>query len=329
MNKTKKAILIASAVFLVCILGAGTMVGILYSTGSDLSSFWNIFGGNKFRVEETASLPLDGITALSVDCMSGNIVITDAQEPRVELKGNIIARERKEKYLDVSTQDGKLNVVFDFDAVFPDTFMTDVRMTVYLPKDSGLDLQVTSASGNFNMDGMQLGNATISHTSGETILNGCAGKKLDISTSSGNTGISGADFTDIHVGCQSGNITIKDTNANATVRNTSGSVDLSEVYGTLDINNTSGGITVGLAKTGFKEMNFNVTSGNVTVYLPKEAAFDLLAKATSGNISSDFNISVSGKLSSIAGKDVVGACNGGGEDIHITTISGNINIRQK
>ncbi|MHB1313997.1 MAG: DUF4097 family beta strand repeat-containing protein [Christensenellales bacterium] len=329
MSNMKKVVLITSVVLLLCLIGAGITLGIYYARGNDLSSFWNIFENYKIELNETVALPLEGVSDILVDCSSGDIVVTDAKEARVELRGNLVAREAKEKYLSVSVEDGKLSVIFDFNhGSFPDVIMADIDLTVYLPKDLGLNLQVFSSFGNLTTENMQFGDVAVSHASGDIFISGCTGGTLDINVSSGNTHIRNAGFSDIGVVCQSGDIDVSDTGANLSVRNTSGKVEVSDVYGLLKIVNTSGDITVDLSKTDFGAMDLSVTSGNVRVFLPKEAAFNLTAKATSGNIDIDFPIKDSGNHSTFTGKEVAGVCNGGGKEISIDSLSGDIKLKQ-
>ncbi|MDD5018493.1 MAG: DUF4097 family beta strand repeat-containing protein, partial [Eubacteriales bacterium] len=329
-STTKKVVLILTGIVLVCVIGAGIVLGAYFGGGNDLSSFFNLFGENNITVDESESLDLDGVSDIVVACTSGDILIAEGDQARAELKGTVLAREEQDKYLSVSEKDSVLTVRFDIVPVFGNVIMSDIKMTVYLPRELLIDMQINCASGDIAMRGVRYGDVKISNASGNVDITGCEGGDMDIDISSGNIKISDAVFDIIGIIGRSGNINVENTEGDLGVQNTSGDVNVIATYGTLDISVTSGSVTVDLSGEEVAAMDIGVTSGNAILFLDHDAAFDLTAKTISGNTDTDFDILVSGVPdSSPAGDSISGQVNGGGGMVSITVTSGNIYINEK
>jgi hypothetical protein len=240
--------------------------------------FFGIFRGSRVTVDETHELDLDGVTALSVNCASGTVKVIPGDEPKVTMTGALWTPEQKDEYLSVTENDGRISVVFELDtALFS---WSDIDITVTLPKDCGLNLDLACASADTTLQNLRLGDVSINCASGRTNFTDCTGGALDINTASGGVDIEGCAFDSIHTVCQSGDIDIRDTQGATTVRCTSGRVSITEVEGALDISNTSGGVTVQLTNKEIQPINIDVTSGSLALYLNAEAAFNLDAQTT-------------------------------------------------
>ena len=72
--------------------------------------------------------------------------------------------------------------------------------------------------------------------------------------------------------------------------------------------------------------SFKCHSGTVTLTIPADSAFDLDAKTFSGSISSDFEITMRGRISK---KRIQGSVNGGGAEVEIDTFSGSVRLKKK
>jgi DUF4097 and DUF4098 domain-containing protein YvlB len=256
-------------------------------------------------------------------------MIKQSDEAKATLGGDVLSFEKKEKHLDIYQQNGALHIKLDLNATFPN-FSTDFKLTVGLPRTSGLDMKIFHTSGNIKMEAQQLGEVIISSISGNTEILGCAGESIKVEKISGQTQISNAEFGSIDAVCKSGDIRVEDSYANLKVRNTSGSINIKDVTGSIDIDMTSGSAIVDLAQKDLAPIDISATSGNIILNLNKDAAFDLSAKTTSGSIYTGFDVSISGNLLSLfIGRNVSGTCNGGGENINIVVVSGKIDINKK
>ncbi len=332
MSNTKKVVLIVTGVLLVCLIGAGIVVGVFYAQanrdGNHVSNFFGLFSGSRVTVDETHELDLNGVSTLTVDCASGNVTVKPGDEAKVEMTGSLWTPEQKDEYLRVTNEAGKLSVKLDIDSTFFN--WVDIDIVVTIPEDSGLNLGVSAASADTVVQQLALGNVSVACASGKVQISDVTGGALDIGTASGAVRIENSEFASVRSTCQSGDIDIRDTKAPATVHCTSGRINITDVTGALDISNTSGGVTVDLSQKDIEPIKVNITSGTLNVYLNGEAAFDLYASTTSGGIQCDFDRLVSGNAQGgIVGDKVSGECNGGGASVTLETVSGSINIKKK
>ena len=248
-------------------------------------------------------------------------------EPKVDVTGSLLTHEEQDQYLSVSENNGEITVKFDLeDMIFN---YVDIDIVVYLPEDSGLNLNVTCASANTTVRQLALSDVSVTCASGKTSISDCTGNALDIGAASGSVSVEGCAFESIRTGCQSGNIELRNTEGAATVQCTSGRITIVDVKGALDIGNTSGGVTVELSQQEIDPIDINVTSGSIKLRLNAQAAFDLDADTTSGGIQCDFDRMVSGSSSGgVVGDHISGAVNGGGVSVTLSTVSGGIEIRK-
>lgn len=327
MSNTKIVVLIVVGVLVVCLIGAGIVLGLYFTQHGDNKDFFGMFRGSRVTADETHALNLDGVTSLNVECSAGTVTVLPGDKAEVSMTGTLWTPDQRDEYLSVSETNGKLSVVFDLDtALFS---WSDIDITVTLPKDCGLDLRLACASANTNLEDMTLGNVSVSCASGRAAISGCTGGTLDINTASGGIKLEDSAFSTVMIGCQSGDIDIRGTQGDTTVRCTSGTVKVTDVTGALDINNTSGSVTVDLAQKEIDPISIDVTSGSLTLYLNADAEFDLDADTTSGGISCDFDRTVTGGSSgSIVGDHISGTVNGGGVSVSLRTVSGGINIKK-
>ena len=134
------------------------------------------------------------------------------------------------------------------------------------------------------------------------------------------------------------------------VENVDGVLEITNVNGDIRLNNISGSAVAntvnGLLKVNFKTvdtkspMAFSTLNGNVDVTLPPTAKFDLKMKSDQGDIYSDFDVDVDKAVQQATktSKDgmykvsiedwVKGKVNGGGSEIMMKNMNGNIYVRK-
>ncbi len=326
MSTTKKVVLITTCVLVVCLIAAAVIIGTNFGrVGSN--GWFGLFSSKSAAIEESASLDLAGIETVNVDCVSGHINITPG-EPGAKLTGSILTSSPKEKYLVVSKQGSTLTVKFDADMIFPQTINADVTLSVALPEDSKVNLNVTGASADTELNGFSsLSDVRVDSASGAARVNGCTGNRLKINLTSGLIDVTDAAFKNVDTGCVSGDVNLKNISGSANVSSTSGTVNINSVLGELQVNSTSGNVLLSQPQQDLKAMRVDVTSGNIDLKLNPKAAFNLTADSTSGGIKTDFDVTVSGNVSEdFIGDSLSGKINGGGELLDLYTTSGGIRI---
>jgi DUF4097 and DUF4098 domain-containing protein YvlB len=231
--------------------------------------------------------------------------------------------------------------------------------TVY-PKDRSLNRKIKNFSVNYWLVIPSQAEADLNSVSGDVYAEKIGGD-LEASTVSGDVEIRDAsrfargksisgDVTvsnvsnGVNCNSVSGDIDAEDITGDADLKTVSGDISLKNIKnGDVDAETVSGGIEL-IDVKGAMEVDAEALSGKVEyvgdinsngryymkshsggIYLriPGNSAFDLKAKTFSGSIDSDFDITVSGKISN---KELYGTVNGGGADIEVKTFSGNVHI---
>jgi len=134
----------------------------------------------------------------------------------------------------------------------------------------------------------------------------------------------------IESGCEKqDSIHIKDMKSELEINNCH-SIDLVNVSGPLVLSTVSGDINVIINNiSGNKPSSITTISGDVDVTLPATAAVNLEMKTTTGKIYSDFVFETPKKnVESADNNEIKTKLNGGGSDLKISDISGNIYLRK-
>ncbi len=325
MSKTTKVVLIVTAVMVICIIGAAVTFGVMYNGGGPLN-LKNIFSGITIDVDEKADFDLDGVTRLNIENVSGRIYVKTG-EAHATLTGRIVTNKEQEEFLSVKNEGGTLTVRSDIDTIYPQYVNGDMVLTVYLPADLGLDTAISGASASAQIDGIRFGKLSVNSASGSVDINNCAGSTLNINVVSGEVNAAHLVFESVAANTTSGGVTVDGVSGSVNAGSVSGTVRVSNAAGSVDISNTSGNASVVQSQEDVQPIRIHNISGSINVALNPNAAFMLNVNSTSGSFNTDFDITVSGKLSkSVVGEDIEGAVNGGGSAVELSTVSGGISV---
>jgi lia operon protein LiaG len=108
------------------------------------------------------------------------------------------------------------------------------------------------------------------------------------------------------------------------------SIKLKNVSGPLVLSNISGNINVVFTELSLgKPISIASVNGEIDVTLPAKAPVNLEMRTVSGNMYSDFDFHTDSKdIQRVGGNSVRASLNGGGTDLRITNVSGNIYLRK-
>ena len=144
----------------------------------------------------------------------------------------------------------------------------------------------------------------------------------------------------------SGGLQVSDVKGDVDLTTVSGSITASRIKGSIDAETSSGPISLteisepktvrakvlsgkivydGQILAGGK-YSFESFSGSVTVTVPAASGFELEAETFSGSISTDFAVTMQGKIDR---KEIRGVVNNGGAALRIKAFSGSIAIKKK
>src|SRR5699024_3715128 len=113
----------------------------------------------------------------------------------------------------------------------------------------------------------------------------------------------------------------------------SGNINLKNITGPVVAHSTSGDIDIVFSHlSNATPSSISVISGHIDVTLPASAKVDLNLSSFSGEIYTDFDIqrkNENSHLQQIGGRHVKGMLSGGGAEMKLKTISGNIYLRKE
>jgi len=281
------------------------------------------------KFEKTVAIAKDG--KVDVRNISGSIEVRtwDRAEVKIEAlkvsKASSLSRaeENAQKVtIEVNKEDSTLWI----ETKYPETRIRSLSVSVSynLTIPSKAAIEASSVSGGIRLENI--------------------GGTVDASTTSGSVKLMNAEKgADLHT--TSGGIEVKNVTGDVDINVTSGSITATQIKGSVSAETVSGGIKLldisEASVVKAKALSGSVTyegeiksdgryslqthSGRIEIRIPSGSAFDLEAKTFSGSINSDFDITISGKISK---REVRGSVNGGGANVKLTAFSGGIYIKK-
>ena len=302
------------------------------------------------KFDKTVKLAGDGRVELSN--VSGDVTVKTWNRNEVKIDALKVsratskekARENADKVKIVVSNEGDLvRVKTEYPKEKKDNKNLHVSITYVLTVPKGASPSVSTVSGDVEIadidgdvkastvsGGVHLGKigggVKAKSVSGGIVLEGAKkGARCDVVSGS----IKVSDVVgEVSAKCVSGNIKLFDIRGNVDVETTSGEIYLTNIAGADHVRAKilSGDLKYEGEILGSGVYEFQSHSGDVTLYIPASSAFDLEAKTFSGSIDSDFEITLSGKISK---KSIRGKANGGGADLEVQTFSGDVVIKKK
>ena len=287
--------------------------------------------GEKFeeKFAKTEALARDG--KVIINNVSGTIQIKSGAQDQVQIDAvkvcNVSTEAKaKENMALVTIEVTKNGNIVQIETKYPEKVRNlNVSVNYVLTIPAMASIKVRNVSGSVeatDIGGMFEGN----NTSGKVILSRIGG---------------GADCRVV-----SGGLQVSDIKGDVDLKTVSGNITASRIKGSIDAETTSGSITLteitepktvrakvlsgktiydGQIAAGGK-YSFESLSGSVSVTIPAASGFDLEAETFSGSISTDFAVTMQGKIDR---KEIRGVVNNGGAALRIKAFSGSIEIKKK
>jgi DUF4097 and DUF4098 domain-containing protein YvlB len=129
----------------------------------------------------------------------------------------------------------------------------------------------------------------------------------------------------LEVSTVNGEVEVDGLSGDVRATTVNGSVDLS-TSGEAEAQTVNGGIHARIGSTRWTGgLTFGTVNGSVVVTLPEGVNADINASTVNGDISSDFAVSVTGRISARRIRGVIGKSGGG--QISLSTVNGGIELR--
>lgn len=190
--------------------------------------------------------------------------------------------------------------------------------------DSDQDDEGESASADFTVELPR--SARLEASTGNGAVDVAAG--TDVTASSGNGAVRVVGATgSVHASSGNGDVTVDGAGGPVLASTGNGSVRAYTTIGPVNASSGNGSIDVRMQSLGARsDMAFSTGNGEVTVAVPGSFAADLDADTGHGSIRSDFQMQVSGRISSSSHLHAVIA--GGGPRVHLSSGNGDLVIRK-
>ena len=185
-----------------------------------------------------------------------------------------------------------------------------VSGSINLSEISAQTLKTDSTSGTIRLTSAAVDEIDAGSISGAINISDVSSEKMNISTASGSMRISGV-FGEAALRSVSGSISVENTAENSAVsaNSVSGRIDMSGSFDSARLSSTSGTVTIRNAVVP-SALRANTTSGGINIIMPDEGVVSVRHSSTSGGFSSDIPVLIQG----------------GGSQLDLSSISGNIKI---
>ena len=316
----------------VVLMVVGIILALANFTGLGLnsfSSFNQIFGivrsnNNDVDVERTESVR--GISHISVASVSDNInlIPVDSDEIKAHYYGSYSTSNPDYRpELVVEKKGSQLNIEIKYQSNHVHvSFFSNLKLDVYIPMQFKDDLVINSTSGEVAVGRFELHEMDYSNTSGNLNAEWIDAEKATLSTTSGETMLAGK-FESFKYTTTSGNFVSDDFTSKKTEFNTtSGEISLAGQMGDVKAEAISGNLNFSYSHFG-NTIEANTVSGEVEIRLPEDAGFELEYVTVSGDAQCDFAVS-----GSQAKKGLKGTVGSGEGAVRINKVSGNLKIRK-
>ena len=196
----------------------------------------------------------------------------------------------------------------------------DKWLAVLVPDGMLEELDIETTSANVQLIGLEQGELDVSTASGYIALSDCYLQKTDLETISGGISFNGVHGTELDVSTTSGYVSGEAHCGDVEVETTSGDVSLStfENTETIKISTVSGDLWCNVDSTAIRSIGADSTSGDVSLGLPFDLGFSLEYSTVSGSFTNNsFDLVM---------QDGKSLCNGGGCEIEVDTVSGDLEL---
>lgn len=278
------------------------------------------FTARRGKKVDCTAIPMEYVHSLEIRLTNGNIALCCGEENDfIEVSGDTEEIETMLK------ENGRLFISQGNTASAVYFFMRGMRRSdieITLPRKMWDNVIISTVNGDICVHGNLIcTEILLSTTSGDVDLEGTACTKIDVSSSSGDI-IGNMLSGDLYGETKSGDIEIKGNIGQCELFSASGGVFVKGECTELNCSSTSGDADIYLHNLPEK-INGNFMSGDCRICLPTEDGFHLSYRTVSGKFMT--NMPFVGEMGEKSGDAVFldGSCG----EIHITSVSGDIEIR--
>ena len=303
------AVLAAVGILLVVVSGfMGGRFSDLWSDRMQMPAFFR-FGirpttpGNEYRESNTYTISADGIDAVQIDWVSGDVTIKIGETDQIVFSesGAGLAEETALRY---AVQGSTLGIHYCDNQNFVNINLPSKQLTVILPATLAANLREISV-GTVSAD------VTIDDPAFHM-------EKLDVETVSGNLNAV-LDFAGkMELETVSGNLSVNGAISEFEANSNSGFLSVTGGIKKFETESISGDVLLDCRNSAPRELDIETNSGSVVLQLPTDADLTLTYETVSGNFDSALAMGIHN------GNYVIG---GGRSKWNVETVSGNLTVK--
>jgi hypothetical protein len=301
---------------------AGQEKGWSFSVGYNKNRGGFFCENSRVRRVEGPSFPPQELKGIDVQVNGDvDILLNDDPEADVVLDGDVENLETR------VSDDGVLSIRQGSTATSSFFFLrglasADVKLT--LPRRFWDFIQISTGSGDVDVDmGLEVGQLSIKTASGDAQVNGVEFQELIFKSASGDLDTEDLSGRIVHAESASGDVQLTGHFDTLRVNTASGDISLEGGARELRCCTASGDIDVN-ADQAPEDLIASSKSGDCEVAMPGGVGFTLQFSTVSGDLDSDFELV--GPIGSRSGEAIY--LDGGGRTFHISSVSGDISLRQ-
>ncbi len=289
------------------------------------------------KFSKVEALAKDG--KVIVGNVSGSIDIKSWAEAQVKIEAVKVSKAKtmdkaKENMDKVQIDVQKTGEIVRIETKYPEhqgrneSINVSVSYQIWIPEKASLS--VTNVSGPLTVDG--IGGAFEGRVTSGTATLTRLGGGADLYVVSGSTKASDI-VGDAVFKSVSGSITVDKVKGSVEAETTSGPIRLTGIEGAKSVRGKvlSGSVTYDgkIEKDG--KYSLEVMSGRLEMIVPAGSAFELTAESFSGGIQTDFDVTVTGRISDSHGpaRELRGTVGAGGATVRLKAFSGHISLKKK
>ena len=275
------------------------------------------------RVEGTA-FPSQELKGVDVQIVNGDVTIRLDEDPEadVSLDGDLENLELR------ISDDGVLSVRQGNTASSSFFFLrglaaADVELT--LPRRFWDFLQLSTVNGDIDVDmNLKVGQLSIKTTSGDAQVNGADFQELLFKSASGDLDTGDLRGGSVQAETASGDVQLSGSFVSVRANTASGDVSLEGEAQELQFGSVSGDVELDLRQIP-RQLTMSSKSGDCELTMPGNEGFTLQFSTVSGELDSDFPLV--GPIGTRSGEAIY--LDGGGRTFRVSSISGDITLRQQ
>lgn len=278
---------------------------------------------SRVRKVEGTTLPSQGLKGVDIQ-INGDVDIRLDDDP----EGDIILDGDVESLETRISDDGVLSIRQGNTATASFFFLrglASVDLKLTLPRRFWDFLQISTISGDVDVDeGLEVGQLSIKTASGDAQINGLEFQELIFKSASGDLDTGDLNGRAVQAETASGDVQLTGRFDAVRAGTASGEIELEGSARELRCNTASGDVTVRVDQVPEK-LEMSSKSGDCEIAMPDGEGFTLQFSTVSGELESDFQLV--GPIGKRSGEAIY--LDGGGRTFRMSSISGDINLRQQ